>query len=87
MKLAQGFLTHRSKDGHYMISTGGTDFSGIVRNNSTAAFIIECLKTDTNEKEIADKVMGHYAGAVRENVEKDIAGVIEKLRSIDAIED
>ena len=68
-------------------STGGTDVSGIVRNNSTAAFIIECLKTDTNEKEIADKVMGHYAGAVRETVEKDIAGVIEKLRSIDAIED
>ncbi|MBQ8960870.1 MAG: PqqD family protein [Ruminococcus sp.] len=87
MKLAKGFLTHTSKDEHYMVSAGGTQFSGIVRNNSTAAFIIECLKTDTTEKEIADKVMAKFEGAPRETVEKDIAGVIEKLRSIGAVED
>ena len=32
-----------------MISTSDTKFKGIVKNNETAAFIIECLKADTTE--------------------------------------
>ena len=49
MKLNPKFLTHETKGEHYIISTGDTRFKGIVKNNETAAFIVECLKGDTTE--------------------------------------
>ena len=47
MKLDPNFLTHVTDGEHYMISTTDTKFNGIVKNNYTAAFIVECLKSDT----------------------------------------
>ena len=87
MKLNPNFLTHESKGEHYMVSTGGTEFSGIVKSNSTAAFIIDCLSSDTTENEITDKLLEKYTGVERAVVEKDVAKVIAKLRTIGAIED
>jgi len=87
MKLNPNFLTHESKGEHYMVSTGGTDFSGIVKSNTTAAFIIDCLAADTTESEITDKLLEKFTGADRAVVEKDVANIIAKLRTIGAIED
>ena len=70
-----------------MISAGGTNFSGLVKNNSTAAFIVECLKKETTVSEIVDRIMAEYSGAERSVVEKDVEGVIKKLRSIGAVQD
>ena len=85
MKLNPKFLTHVTKGEHYMISTSNTKFKGIVKNNETAAFIIECLKTDTTESAITDKLMKEYEDADRPTVERDVANIISKLRSIGAI--
>ena len=85
MKLNPKFLTHTSKGDYYMVSAGNTKFSGMVKSNETAAFIIECLKKETSEKEIVDKLVAEYANADRKTVEKDVADIIAKLRKIDAI--
>lgn len=85
MKLNPKFLTHVTKGEHYMISTSNTKFKGIVKNNETAAFIIECLKTDTTESAITDKLMKEYKDVDRPTVERDVANIISKLRSIGAI--
>ncbi len=87
MRLNPNFLTHETKGEHYMISTSDTEFKGIVKNNETAAFIIECLKSDTTESVIADKLMSEYKGADRPTVERDVANIIDKLRSIGAVEE
>ena len=47
-----------------MISTSDTDFKGIVKNNETAAFIVECLKTDNaiipnNERITGNEIHSH----------------------------
>ena len=60
MKLNPKFLTHVTKGEHYMISTSDTKFKGIVKNNETAAFIVECLKADTTESTIVDKLLAEY---------------------------
>jgi arsenate reductase-like glutaredoxin family protein len=70
-----------------MISTSDTEFKGIVKNNETAAFIVECLKADTTESAIVDKLLAEYKGADRPTVERDVANIIGKLRSIGAIEE
>ena len=85
MRLNPRFLTHETKGEHYIISTSDTKFKGIVKNNETAAFIVECLKTDTTERAIADKLLAEYEGADRPTVERDMANIIGKLRSIEAI--
>ena len=87
MILNPKFLTHVTKGEHYMISTSDTKFKGIVKSNETAAFIIECLKEETTESTIADKLMSEYKGAERPTVEHDVANIIGKLRSIGAIEE
>ena len=87
MKLNPKFLTHVTRGEHYIISTSGTDFSGIVKNNETAAFIIDCLKSDTTESAVVDKILAEYTGVDRSTVERDVAAEISKLRSIGAIID
>lgn len=87
MKLNPKFLTHETKGEHYMISTGNTRFKGIVKNNETASFIVECLKEDTTETAIVDKLLAEYKGADRLIVERDVSNIICKLRSIGALEE
>lgn len=85
MKLDPRFLTHVTRGEHYMISTSDTKFKGIVKNNETAAFIIECLKSDTTEKAIVDNILAEYTGADRPTVERDVKNIIGKLVSIGAL--
>ncbi|MBO4877696.1 MAG: PqqD family protein [Ruminococcus sp.] len=87
MKLNPKFVTHVTKGEHYMISTADTRFKGIVKNNETAAFIIECLKKDTTVSEITDKLLSEYKGVERPAVERDVERIIDRLRSIGAVEE
>ena len=87
MKLSKDLLTHTTRGEHYVISTGDARFKGLIKSNETAAFIVECLKTDTTEKEVTDRIMAQYSGVERQTVENDVAEVIEKLRSIGALEE
>lgn len=86
MKLNPKFLTHETKGEHITVSTTGTKFNGLIRSNPTAAFIVESLKTETTESEIVDKMLAKY-DAPRPTVEKDVADIIGKLRSIGAVID
>lgn len=87
MKLNSKFLTHVTNGNHYMVSTGDTEFKGMSKNNDTASFIIECLKEDTTENEIVDKILKEYSVTDKKIVLKDVRNIIEKLRSIGAIEE
>lgn len=84
MKLKDTFITYTASGEHTMVATEG--FSGVVRSNKTAAFIIEALKKPTAPEQIVDAMAAKY-DAPREVLEKDVAEVLEKLRGIGAIED
>ena len=51
MKLKNEFITHET-DGEQIMVSAGTSFNGIVKSNKTAAFIVNCLKTDTTPAKI-----------------------------------
>ena len=40
MKLNKGFITHNDGSEKLLVSTGASKFSGLVRSNETAGFII-----------------------------------------------
>ena len=84
MKLKESFITQEMDGEQIMVATGG--FAGMVRSNATAAFIVDCLKTDTTEKDILDKMLAKYDGD-KNVMAEDIKMVIGKLRKIGAIDE
>ena len=85
MKLNSGFIAHDDGDQKLLVSTGSTKFSGLVRSNSSAGFIIQCLETETNEDEIIAKMQKKWEVS-DEIARRDVRKVVEQLRSIGAID-
>ena len=83
MKLKDGFVTHMTGDQQIMVSVSG-DFSGLIRSNETAAFIVDALKKETTEQEIIDLIEMHY-DVPKEIIKKDVENIIKELRSIGAL--
>ena len=86
MKLKEGFITHQTQGEHITVSAGGSGFNGLIRSNGTAGFIVECLKTDTTEEAIVEKMLAKY-DAPRTLIAADVAKVLSSLREIGAIDD
>lgn len=85
MKLKKSFMTHNADGEHILIDTDGT-FSGIVRSNETAAFIVECLKKETTEEEIVNALCEKY-DAPRAVIALDVKKIMENLRSVGALDE
>lgn len=86
MRLKDGFITHEGAGEHITVPAGDVSFSGMVRSNKTAGFIVECLKEEVTEDEIIEKMLAKY-DAGREQIAKDVKEVLGKLQSIGAIEE
>ncbi|MCR4888136.1 MAG: PqqD family protein [Ruminococcus sp.] len=86
MKLNSNFITHDDGDEKMIVSTGAAKFSGLVRGNKTAGFIIDCLENDTTEAEILEKMKQHFEGP-EDLMANDIKKIIAQLKEIGAIDD
>ena len=85
MKLNSGFISHYDGENKLLVSTGATSFSGLVRSNPTASFIIECLENETNEDEIVAKMQAKW-DVTDEIARRDVRKIVEQLRGIGAID-
>ncbi len=86
MKINSGFIAHNDGEDKLLVSTGATKFSGLVRSNPTAGFIIECLEQDTTEDEIVEKMQQKWEVS-DEIARRDVRKIIEQLRGIGAIDE
>lgn len=86
MKISNNFLTHSDGKDTLLVSTGASDFSGLVRSNASAGFIIKCLEKDTSEAEIVAAMQKEF-DAPKEVLERDVRKIISQLRKIGAIVD
>ena len=84
MRLNKNFITHEVEDEQIMIDIQGK-FQGVVTNNETAAFIVNCLKEETSFEEIVEKMFSEF-NASKEQIEKDVKNILEKLNKIGALE-
>lgn len=85
MKLKDTFVTHISGGDQVLVDTTSS-FAGLIRNNKTAAFIVECLKEDTTKEHIVDLMDAKY-NAPREVIEKDVADILDTLRRVGALDE
>lgn len=86
MKLKEGFVTREMGGEQIMVATGETKFSGIVRSNETAAFIVNCLKEETTREQIITALKKEYEGS-EEAICAGVDMILTKLRSIGAIDE
>ena len=85
MKLKDTYITHDS-DGEQILLDTSSSFAGLIRNNKTAALIVEWLKDDTTQEKIVEAVFEKY-DAPKDVLAKDVADVIEKLRKVGALDE
>ena len=86
MKLKTNFVTQEIEGVQFLVPLGGEGFHGMVRSNKTAAFIVDCLKSETTKDEIVDAMCQRYSVA-REVVAQDVERILDFLRKIGAIEE
>ena len=82
MRLKDTFITHDS-DGEQVLIDVTSSFAGLVKS---AAFIVECLKTDSTKEQIVEAMYEKY-DAPKDVLQKDVESIVEKLRGIGAIEE
>lgn len=86
MKLKDGFITYEADGQQMLVSAGNGDFNGLVRSNSTAGFIVDCLKSETNEAEIISKLLDKYEVS-EQVVSEDLRKILDTLRRIGALDE
>lgn len=86
MRLKDSFVTYVTDGQQIMVDAGSESFVGIVRSNATAAFIVDCLKSETTEAAIVDALFARY-NAPRDQIASDVSRVLSSLRRIGALTD
>lgn len=86
MKLKEGFVTQQMGDEQIMVATGAANFSGLVRSNATAAFIVDCLSEDVTAEQVVAKMLERY-DVSQELAAADVQKILTKLRSIGALDE
>lgn len=85
MKLKDTFVSHVT-NGEQILVDVSSSFSGLIRSNKTAAFIVDQLKNETTLDSIVDAMFEKY-DAPKEVLRRDAQAVIDKLRSVGAIDE
>ncbi len=88
MKLSEGYITQPYKDELLLVAAGpaAAKFRGLARANETAAFLIERLGSETDEAGLVAALRAEY-DVDEETARADVRDVLDKLRSIGALDE
>lgn len=86
MRLKDDFITQDLEDTQFLVPIGAESFNGIVRNNKTAAYVVNLLKEETTEEKIVDAMYERF-DAPRETIAADVKEALATLRRIHALEE
>ena len=88
MKLKDGIVTNSIDGENFAIATGAAmkNFNGLIKNNSTSAFIFELLKKEQTIDSIVSAITEKY-DVDSETAKNDVIELIALLKSKNLIED
>ncbi len=88
MKLKDGIVTNSIDGESFAIATGkaAREFNGLIKNNPSAAFIFELLKTEQTEDSIVAAMLEKY-DVDESTVRADVKELLELLKSKNLIEE
>ena len=87
MKLNKEFLAHNSGNESYLVAMGCADFSGLIRGNRTLGILLDMLREETTEEELVGAMKKRFSDAPPEMIESDVVMLLEKLRSVGALDE
>ncbi len=82
MKIREGFILRRIGDDIIVVPVGkaSADFHGMIKLNSTAADIWECLAKGLNEDEIVSAMLEKY-DVTESDAQKAVSSTIDTLKN------
>ena len=86
MKLKDDFITQDIEETQFLVPVGAEAFTGVVRSNPTAAFIVDCLKKETTKEAIVEAMFAEF-DAPKDVIAADVEKILGTLRGINAIEE
>ena len=88
MKIRKGFVIRKVGDQQYAVATSDAlkHFKGMLKLNEMGAFIFTLLQEDVDTDMVVDRISECFDGD-RNEIVADVIDFIEKLRSIDIIEE
>ena len=86
MKLKKEYISYPLEGNTILVGTGNAEFKGMAKANPTAAFVLNCLSKDISEEELISRMLEKY-DADRDVIEKDVTAILNKLRTIGALEE
>ncbi|MBR2526973.1 MAG: PqqD family protein [Blautia sp.] len=86
MKLKPGFVPQVLGNSQFLVPVGNEAFSGVIRSNETAAFMIDLLREETTKERIIDAMWEKYDTS-REQIAADVEEVLSILRGIQALDE
>ena len=88
MKLKDGIVTNSIDGENFAIATGkaAREFNGLIKNNPSAAFIFELLKTEQTEDSIVAAMLEKY-DIDESTVRADVKELLKLLKSKNLIEE
>ena len=84
MKIKSIFEFEEINNELIMVSLDSDLFNGLIKVNDSAAFIINCLKEETNEKDIVNKMVEYYQ-INKDEATKGLNKVLLKLKELNLL--
>lgn len=87
MKLKEEIVLGSIDGNDFAIATGSLSkrFNGLIKNNPTAAFIFQLLKSEQTEDSIVEAMLEKY-DAPEEVIRADVKEILEQLKKLDILE-
>lgn len=82
MKLKNGIVQSKVGEDYVVVAMGeaGRNFNGMVRNNATAAFLVERMLKETSEDELVASLLEEYE-VDEATARRDVKHTIETFRN------
>ena len=86
MRLKKEFIAHDTGAESLLVSTGQTDFSGLVKGNKTLGVMLDLLRDDTSEDKLISDMREKFQ-APDGAIERDVQKLLKELRAIGALDE
>lgn len=88
MKIKEGFVLHEVSGSYVVIGVGKTiqQFNGVLTLNGSGVLLWKMLEQGATEKELLNSVLSEY-DIDSDTAKKDISAFLDKIRSVNLLEE
>jgi len=85
MKLNDNYVLYELGDDKVLVCLDSRQFSGVIKLNSTAAFIVGLMKEEISKDKLAEAIVDHYSDVDTSKALTAIDSVLDSLKDTGAI--